>query len=498
MPEILKIRIKRGNKGYGFVLSNQAPCVVSNVTDGGPADIALLKNGDEILEVNGENVARSTHEHVVRLLLKCSAKTVELLVCRHSEQFGSMEQLVTEIDDKEDLHKSITETVDKVVQDLRGPLKLGKFFRDEKQFPRKKRQDFLQEAPFDKGNIERVFRSSLQDPVDDLRSLCTSLEDSDIMASNFKIIVGYLQTIELPDSKNLPLTSQNLLSNCVKGLHVKSKKVNKHFLMHISNTGISLSSLTSHKIIKYPLKTITYTCCCPDDERYFGIVTKKEPVNESPSLPSPYNTRKHRKSQQLDTCSCHIFMVDPELCNHSRHKSISELFGLACQPDPHSGYCQEFPSNSSMVLNALQSLFSGVEPCDMESPASQSTLSQINFDDSEAAFELELSKMLQIRDEKDYLGSHGKSHTEVRNFTRSPFKQRKPLPISFYDENDGKIGNQGKNGEELPPERKLIHGTSGNTMVSCDLHLPLFHYMRGLEVKFPLFFEFDISESDRH
>ena len=471
MPEILKIRIKRGSKGYGFVLSNQAPCVVSNVSDGGPADIALLKNGDEILEVNNENVSRSTHEHVVRLLLKNSTKSVELLVCRHSQQFDSTENLNADIDDKEDLHKSIAETVDKVVQDLRGPLKLGKFFKDEKEFPKKKRQNFLQEASYDKNDIERVFHSSLHRPVDDFNQVhaCSSFEESDGIARNFKIVVGYLQTIELPDSKNLPLASQTLLSNCVKGLHVTSKKINKHFLMHISSNGISLISSANHSIITYALKTISYTCSCPDDEKYFGIVTKKESANEGPIMLSPYHTKMYKRHQQLDISSCHIFMIDPELCSHSRHQPISDLFRLNCQPDPQSGHCQEFPSNSSIVLDTLQSLFNEVTNCDISSSASIDTLSPIRLDDNEAKYELQFTEMLQIRDKKSILENHEKSHMEFRNFTRSPFKQRKPPPIAFYNENYFSIENQRRNGEEKCSEKKSALGASVDTLVCCGL-----------------------------
>ena len=474
MPEILKIRIKRGNKGYGFVLSNQAPCVVSNVTDGGPADVALLKNGDEILEVNDENVSRSTHEHVVRLLLKSSTKLVDLLICRHSEEFDSTEDLPTEIDGKEDLHKSITETVDKVVQDLRVPLRLGKFFKDEKELPKKKRQSFPQQTSIDKDDFERALRSSFHMPMDSFKfnSGSKSSDDSRILEQNFQFFAGYLQTTELPDSRNLPLASKNLLNNCVKGLHVKSKKINKHFLMHISRSGISLSSSNSRNIINYPLNTISYTCCCPDDERFFGIVTRKESSSENPSSPFAHTTTSSNRHQP-DKCSCHIFMVDPELCSHTRHQAISELFALKCQPDPHLHTCQEFPPSSSTVLSKLSSMYSEVTQNDINASEPLRALSQINLDDNALGYERKLSEMLQIRDKRSSLGNLGKSHTEVRNFTRSPFKQRKPLP--FYDENHSSNESQGKSEEGFSLGKQPSFGKSGDILVCIHVTF-LFHY----------------------
>lgn len=426
MPEFFKIRVHRGKQGYGFVLSNQAPCVVSSITEGGPADAASLKTGDEILEVNDENVSRSTHEHVVRLLLKYSAPVVNLLVCRYSDPFDNVDVSPSMMEEKEALHRSIAETVDKVVQDLKGPLKLGNFFKNGKGSPKTKRINLVQETSFEKSNFdEKVCAPPLEDP---LEKLCLSEHGGshgenvgDLVEKDNKAIVGYLQTIELPDSKNLSLTSQNVLSNCVKGLHIKSKKITKRFLMHISCNGITLINSANQIVVTYPLKTISYTCCCPGDDRYFGIVTRKEILTDG--VLSPYNPKKHSKSQQSAVCSCHIFMVDPDLSSHSKHASISDSFGIKCQPD----ICEQFPSNSSAILSKLECLFNAMSNSD-NSVVDLNTITKLQDDE-----DFHLHEMLQIRDESRMTKSHTRGQMEVKNFTRSPYKQRKPIPLTLFD-----------------------------------------------------------------
>lgn len=476
MPDFLKIRVKRGKQGYGFVLSNQAPCVVSSIAEGGPADIALLKVGDEILEVNDENVSRSTHEHVVRLLLKYSAPEVSLLVCRYTDVFDNVDACTNE--DKNDLHSSISsisETVEKVVQDLNGPLKLGSLKVFKNEAPTKEKRNLVQETSFEKSEFEeKVYgpqkRAASQNLSDVNRLFGQNQSDS----LDLKVIVGYLQTTELPDSRNVSISSQNVLDNYMKGLHIKSKKVNQHFLMHISLDDITFSSSAGQEILIYPLKAIYYTCNCPDDHRYFGIVAKKEPLTEGST--SPYNTKKTNiEQQQAEVCFCHIFMVDPELSSHSQHKSISESFGFKCEPEPSSGKCELFPSNSLVILEKLESLFHDISISD----SSSSNDTHSNFYDEISDGGLQFSERLQIKDKMKSTKTHGKYSMEVKNFTRSPFKQRKPIPLPFYDGEVDSIQEKNRNMEGMSIEENEAFCLNPDVMV-CGLYqyafLKIYHH----------------------
>jgi membrane-associated protease RseP (regulator of RpoE activity) len=72
-------------RGYGFSMQAQKGAdkkpgqYIGKVEDGSPAELAGLRQGDRIVEVNGSNVESSTHKEVVEKI-KAVADKVELLV----------------------------------------------------------------------------------------------------------------------------------------------------------------------------------------------------------------------------------------------------------------------------------------------------------------------------------------------------------------------------------------------------------------------------------
>lgn len=51
------VRVKRSpNSSFGLTLSGDTPVFVKSLDKGGPAEMAKLKPGDHILEINGINV----------------------------------------------------------------------------------------------------------------------------------------------------------------------------------------------------------------------------------------------------------------------------------------------------------------------------------------------------------------------------------------------------------------------------------------------------------
>ncbi|KAK7078928.1 hypothetical protein SK128_002588 [Halocaridina rubra] len=86
--------LHRGKKGFGFVLrgakatsplmerpSERGPALqyLDDVDPGGVADLAGLKKGDYLLQINGEDVSQASHEHVVTLIRK-SGDLVQMMV----------------------------------------------------------------------------------------------------------------------------------------------------------------------------------------------------------------------------------------------------------------------------------------------------------------------------------------------------------------------------------------------------------------------------------
>lgn len=80
------VEVARGRAGYGFTLSGQAPCVLSCVLKGSPAEYVGLHSGDQILSVNDINVSKASHEDVVKLIGRCSG--VLHLVIAEGRQHG--------------------------------------------------------------------------------------------------------------------------------------------------------------------------------------------------------------------------------------------------------------------------------------------------------------------------------------------------------------------------------------------------------------------------
>ena len=62
------VELVRGHSGFGFTLSGQGPCILSNIVAESPAARAMLRSGDHVIAVNGRNVSKCGHDEVVKLI----------------------------------------------------------------------------------------------------------------------------------------------------------------------------------------------------------------------------------------------------------------------------------------------------------------------------------------------------------------------------------------------------------------------------------------------
>lgn len=62
------VEVTRGKSGYGFTISGQHPCVLSNIVKDSPAERAGLKAGDYLVSVNSLNISKAPHDDVVRMV----------------------------------------------------------------------------------------------------------------------------------------------------------------------------------------------------------------------------------------------------------------------------------------------------------------------------------------------------------------------------------------------------------------------------------------------
>ncbi|XP_033122089.1 uncharacterized protein LOC117121094 isoform X3 [Anneissia japonica] len=73
------VSIDRTGGSFGFMLVGSGPVMIESIDSGGPADCAGLRPGDKILKLNGLDVRKKTHEHLIQLL-KGSGMTPTLLI----------------------------------------------------------------------------------------------------------------------------------------------------------------------------------------------------------------------------------------------------------------------------------------------------------------------------------------------------------------------------------------------------------------------------------
>ncbi|XP_060836556.1 FERM and PDZ domain-containing protein 4 isoform X1 [Rhopalosiphum padi] len=80
-PKPRLVTLKRHSElGFGFVAGSEKPVIVRFVTEGGPSDSKLLP-GDQILQINDEDVQNGLRDYVIQLVRSCN-ETITLLVCQ--------------------------------------------------------------------------------------------------------------------------------------------------------------------------------------------------------------------------------------------------------------------------------------------------------------------------------------------------------------------------------------------------------------------------------
>ncbi|ELU07588.1 hypothetical protein CAPTEDRAFT_26609, partial [Capitella teleta] len=81
VPEPREVELKRdAQMGFGFVAGSERPVVVRFVTEDGPSDGSLLP-GDQIFEINREDVQTVPRERVIELVRSCK-ESIVVKVCQ--------------------------------------------------------------------------------------------------------------------------------------------------------------------------------------------------------------------------------------------------------------------------------------------------------------------------------------------------------------------------------------------------------------------------------
>ncbi|KAF1582783.1 Regulator of G-protein signaling 12, partial [Eudyptes chrysocome] len=371
-PRIRSVEVARGRAGYGFTLSGQAPCVLSCVMKGSPADYVGLKAGDQIFAVNEINVKKASHEDVVKLIGKCSGVLHMVIAegishidsCSSDEEVGFYDGKGW-LKPKPDSKALGINRAEKVVEEMQSGGIFNMIFENptlcagssDNSAPKQRSFSDSAAIKFETGNEsvsnpnllskEEISKVLNDDSV--FRIGLENAEDFALDASilNVAMIVGYLGSIELPSTtSNLENESLQAIRGCMRRLRAE-QKIHSLVMMKIMHDCIQLCSDKSGVVAEYPAEKLAFSAVCPDDRRFFGLVTMQ--TNDDASLA--------QEDEGVLRTSCHVFMVDPELFHHKIHQGIARRFGLECTADPDTNGCLEFPTSSLPVLQFISVLY---------------------------------------------------------------------------------------------------------------------------------------------
>nr|XP_054967131.1 regulator of G-protein signaling 12 isoform X2 [Pan paniscus] len=373
-PRVRSVEVARGRAGYGFTLSGQAPCVLSCVMRGSPADFVGLRAGDQILAVNEINVKKASHEDVVKLIGKCSgvlhmviAESVGRFESCSSDEEGGLYEGKGWLKPKLDSKALGINRAERVVEEMQSGGIFNMIFENpslcaSSSEPLKLKQRSLSESAatrFDVGhesinnpNPNMLSKEEISKVIHDDSVFSIGLESHDDFALdasilNVAMIVGYLGSIELPStSSNLESDSLQAIRGCMRRLRAE-QKIHSLVTMKIMHDCVQLSTDKAGVVAEYPAEKLAFSAVCPDDRRFFGLVTMQ--TNDDGSL-------AQEEEGALRT-SCHVFMVDPDLFNHKIHQGIARRFGFECTADPDTNGCLEFPASSLPVLQFISVLY---------------------------------------------------------------------------------------------------------------------------------------------
>lgn len=172
------------------------------------------------------------------------------------------------------------------------------------------------------------------------------------VAESVRAIVGYIGSIETPSSHTRPHQRLQALRNAVRRLRVE-KRVHTLVLMEVNPAGVVLTNPLGKQLAFYPSERIAFSGICPDDERFFGLVTLGLMEDDASCV---YNTGDGDEAR-VPHSSCHIFMIEPELSPHSAHSLQAEVFQINCTKNPQTRRCDEFPGSATSLILCIANLY---------------------------------------------------------------------------------------------------------------------------------------------
>lgn len=365
---IKTVEVIRGPNGFGFTISGQQPCILSCIVANSPADQAGLRAGDFLISVNGVSVSKITHDAVVNLIGNC-VSPIRMTIAENYYSDSSDEELemgrMVSTRKPKYMHKPRTHRSQK--SEARGAMCV-----DSKR---------MGKPPlWHDNNLHEDVASNIAQSVN---TNAIPMED-EAGPVEYKVLVGYLGTIEMP-KQLLPNSRLQTVCSCIRKLR-QEKRTPTAILITVLPTCLTLKNASNQILAIYPMNRVVYISSTTDKEsRYFGLVTSaisdsrgednfrnKAAVNVTDNLQKrhDYSLNIWQSEEEKKKCnlqekdvemdisnSCHVFITDPKIVDHGVHSKKAETFSITCTADLVTGNCMEFPKNALGIVSYVQNMY---------------------------------------------------------------------------------------------------------------------------------------------
>lgn len=355
------VDINRSVNGFGFTISGQQPCILSCIVPNSPADTAGLRTGDFLISVNGTNVSKQPHEVVVQLI-NDSIGAIRLAIAENYFSDSSDEEM--HIDWQNENVRSAHEAR---TRRTKYPHHKVKIVRSQQQVRRKPEVEQASgvtpaaelshpqsSKQLDSVSAYNIIHSTQANNNRDIKNVSAmvsshkcfnSCDEPNLLQLEYRTVVGYLGTIEMPKQIGSNSMYQTVRS-CIRKMR-QEKRTPTVVLMQILPNCLKLFNADNVLLAKYPVARLIYVSSNNNnsgnnstgsnfdgDLRFFGLVTSSTykdgkvcdwDVNSS-CIVNGGSSNSNKQPEAIVSNSCHVFVIDLKLIDHGDHFVVNFHF----------------------------------------------------------------------------------------------------------------------------------------------------------------------------
>lgn len=340
------VDVSRSVNGFGFTISGQQPCILSCIVPNSPADTAGLRTGDFLISVNGTNVSKLPHEVVVQLI-NDSIGTIRLAIAENyfSESSDDDTNIGWQNENARGSHEGRSRRP-------KYPHHKVKMVRSQQQTRRKseiEQASGISGLPYpnspdhpDSISAYNIIHSAHACNNRDIKNVSAMVpshkndtnscdEPCNLLQLEYRTVVGYLGTIEMP--KQIGSNSMfQMVRSCIRKMR-QEKRTPTVVLMQILPNCLKLYNSDNVLLAKYPVARLSYVSSnnnnttagasnCDGDIRFFGLVTSSTYNDGKVCDWATSSPGTSKQPEVIVSNSCHVFVIDLKLIDHADHFTV--------------------------------------------------------------------------------------------------------------------------------------------------------------------------------